>query len=516
MNAILLLAALCSADPLPPLPDLPPPRLSGTISLGWGLGASRLETDAGEGWGMGMRAFGEWHPWEAFSLRTSVKALEARGKSESFRTSLMGTGLDGFLEWPSGPFRPRLGTGIGVDLVNAQYQPGTTRFRPRERWTFRTPVELGAEWILGPQVSLQLWGEAQVYSSPGDLLDGLAGGGGSLGARDQVVTAGISAAYRLDPVRDTDHDGVDDSRDRCRTASEDRDGFQDEDGCPDPDNDKDGLSDGKDECPDLAEDRDGFQDSDGCPDPDNDLDGVPDAADRCPLSAEDRDGFQDSDGCPDPDNDQDGVLDAADRCPLSAEDRDGFQDSDGCPEFDNDGDAVPDSLDQCPREAEDRDGFQDGDGCPDLDNDRDGIVDSADKCPNIAETVNGFQDVDGCPDIALAPGASMIADRVWFHESSDEFLQESEAMIQEIGDWLAKSSEVSIEIRGYTDDLGSDRVNQILSQKRAEALRQALLSRGISPARVRSKGFGKSNPIASNRTQDGRARNRRLEIVRIH
>ena len=72
-----------------------------------------------------------------------------------------------------------------------------------------------------------------------------------------------------------------------------------------------------------AEDKDGFKDDDGCPDPDNDLDQVPDAQDRCPTSAEDKDGFQDDDGCPDPDNDEDGVLDAADACPTAAETIDG-------------------------------------------------------------------------------------------------------------------------------------------------------------------------------------------------
>jgi outer membrane protein OmpA-like peptidoglycan-associated protein len=82
------------------------------------------------------------------------------------------------------------------------------------------------------------------------------------------------------------------------------------------DRDRDGFPDRSDTCPDQPEDRDGFKDTDGCPDPDNDGDGVLDADDRCPLQAEDLDGFEDADGCPDPDNDHDGVLDADDRCPL--------------------------------------------------------------------------------------------------------------------------------------------------------------------------------------------------------
>ena len=81
-----------------------------------------------------------------------------------------------------------------------------------------------------------------------------------------------------------------------------------------------------------AEDKDGFQDDDGCPDPDNDNDGIPDAADKCPNEPEDKDGFQDDDGCPDPDNDADGVVDGSDKCPDQPETKNGYQDDDGCPD----------------------------------------------------------------------------------------------------------------------------------------------------------------------------------------
>jgi outer membrane protein OmpA-like peptidoglycan-associated protein len=98
------------------------------------------------------------------------------------------------------------------------------------------------------------------------------------------------------------------------------------------DRDGDGLIDDEDECPDEPEDRDGFQDGDGCPDEDNDRDGILDAADDCPDSAEDRDGFQDGDGCPDDDNDRDGIADRADECPDEPETANSYQDQDGCPD----------------------------------------------------------------------------------------------------------------------------------------------------------------------------------------
>jgi OmpA-OmpF porin, OOP family len=114
---------------------------------------------------------------------------------------------------------------------------------------------------------------------------------------------------------DLDGDGILDNVDKCPRIPEDKDGFQDEDGCPDDDNDQDGITDKLDKCPNDPEDRDGFEDSDGCPDPDNDKDGIPDTADKCPNEPEDKDGFEDEDGCPDPDNDKDGIPDIADKCP---------------------------------------------------------------------------------------------------------------------------------------------------------------------------------------------------------
>ncbi|CAN5639386.1 hypothetical protein BH11MYX1_BH11MYX1_19480 [soil metagenome] len=118
----------------------------------------------------------------------------------------------------------------------------------------------------------------------------------------------------------------------------------------DGDRDGDGIPDREDKCPNEPEDKDMFQDDDGCPDLDNDGDGIPDDKDKCPLDPEDRDGFQDDDGCPDLDNDGDGIPDRNDRCPSEAEDKDGFQDLDGCPDLDNDGDGIPDAKDKCPLE----------------------------------------------------------------------------------------------------------------------------------------------------------------------
>ncbi len=124
----------------------------------------------------------------------------------------------------------------------------------------------------------------------------------------------------------------------------------------DRDRDQDGILDDEDKCPDDPEDKDGFEDADGCPDPDNDQDGVPDVADKCPNAPEDKDGFEDADGCPDPDNDQDGIPDAKDGCPNQA----GPKENNGCPDADRDQDGIVDRLDKCP----DVPGVRELDGCP--------------------------------------------------------------------------------------------------------------------------------------------------------
>ena len=157
-------------------------------------------------------------------------------------------------------------------------------------------------------------------------------------ARDhvQVADRNARAAYRMSPrdqcigptkPGDRDGDGINDDVDKCPDEPEDHDGFEDEDGCPEPDNDKDGILDTADKCPNEPEDKDNFEDEDGCPDPDNDTDGLLDGVDKCPNEPEDKDGFEDEDGCPDPDNDKDGVADSADKCPMVP----GPPDNQGCP-----------------------------------------------------------------------------------------------------------------------------------------------------------------------------------------
>jgi hypothetical protein len=266
---------------------------------------------------------------------------------------------------------------------------------------------------------LEVEGGVRVYATSAFAVVVGAGSGlsdGAIGSPDARFF--LSIGYAPD-VRDSDNDGVPNSRDRCLLVPEDRDGAQDDDGCPDDDNDGDRRPDNTDQCPAQAEDIDGFEDDDGCPETDNDKDGLVDLDDKCINDAEDGREPNPKDGCPASkrDFDVDNIMDDVDKCPRELEDVDGFEDADGCPEPDNDQDGVADDADQCPVCPEDRDNFEDGDGCPELDNDRDGVADASDKCPNEAETINGITDGDGCPDaggtaVARIDGDRLVIDRI--------------------------------------------------------------------------------------------------------
>jgi OOP family OmpA-OmpF porin len=263
------------------------------------------------------------------------------------------------------------------------------------------------------------------------------------------------------------------------------------------DTDGDGIPDEKDKCPNEPEDKDGFQDDDGCPDPDNDGDGIPDAVDKCPVDAEDFDGFQDADGCPDLDNDGDGIPDAQDKCPNDPEDKDGFQDADGCPDPDNDGDGIPDIKDRCPDQPETKNGYQDEDGCPD---------EVPQKLKKFSGTIQGIN----------------------FKVGSDEILASSNTLLDEAVKVLTEYKDINLEISGHTDDqdfkapaAAKIHNNMELSQARADSVKAYMVKKGIDPSRLNAKGMGDSLPIidpkglTGAKLQEARTKNRRVEFKLI-
>jgi outer membrane protein OmpA-like peptidoglycan-associated protein len=251
-------------------------------------------------------------------------------------------------------------------------------------------------------------------------------------------------------------------------------------------------------------------------DGDRDGDGIRDSLDKCPDEPEDKDGFADEDGCPDKDNDEDAVVDIYDACPNVAEDRDGFKDSDGCPEVDNDEDGILDVKDKCPNDAEDKDGFEDADGCPDKDNDQDGIPDKEDLCPNEPETKNGYADDDGCPDaeqIRVLGDKIVLDDRVHFMVNSHIIRGISYPLLERLARLISQHPEyIHIDVQGHTDERGPDWFNDKLSQDRANAVMEFLVSRGVARARLTAHGFGRSKPLVDKSSEYAWYMNRRVEF----
>lgn len=285
------------------------------------------------------------------------------------------------------------------------------------------------------------------------------------------------------------------------------------------DRDGDGIVDDRDGCPDEAEDKDGFEDADGCPDLDNDGDGILDVDDDCPLVKEDYDGDRDDDGCPEGregDRDGDGIPDEVDNCPDVPEDFDGFQDEDGCPDEDNDGDGIPDVNDLCPNDAEDVDGFQDEDGCPDVDNDGDRILDVDDACPNDPETYNGHEDEDGCPDkglVIVEDTQITILEKIYFETDSAIIKSRSFPLLDAVAATLNGNPQITlVEIQGHADERGSDAYNIKLTRARAESVMNALIERGVLKDRLRSAGYGERCPVDPKHNAAAWEKNRRVEF----
>ncbi len=177
---------------------------------------------------------------------------------------------------------------------------------------------------------------------------------------------------------------------------------------------------------------------------------------------------------------------------------------------DRDGDNIPDSLDKCPTTPEDRDGFSDKDGCPDYDNDADGIPDSTDACPEE----KGTEFNRGCPETGDLRFERTVLTAVAFEPGKSKIVSGSE-ILDKIFDAMQKAPASKIEFQVHTDNLGPSDSCRALSQKRADVLKLYLVAKGIRPDRIKALGMGSDFPVADNSTEEGRAKNRGVEVRRI-
>ncbi len=283
-------------------------------------------------------------------------------------------------------------------------------------------------------------------------------------------------------MQDRDKDGVADEEDTCP----DTPGLVLMNGCPDSDGDK--VIDSKDLCPTEA----GSIALKGCPD--RDKDGIADKDDKCPDQA----GPAKTGGCPMPDADGDGVADTEDACPNAA----GLATMGGCP--DRDADGIADKDDSCPDEA----GTAALNGC--ADSDGDGVANSRDKCPTEAGTLANM----GCPEVKKEDKeiVTLATKMIQFETSKAILLKSSATTLDQIADVLKSHPAYKLTISGHTDNIGDAKRNLRLSDDRAKACRDALVSRGIDATRMSFAGFGKTKPVADNRTKEGREKNRRVDF----
>jgi OmpA-OmpF porin, OOP family len=213
--------------------------------------------------------------------------------------------------------------------------------------------------------------------------------------------------------------------------------------------------------------------------------------------------------CKVPDSDGDGVVDALDKCPNTPAGR--KVNAQGC-ELDSDGDGVVDALDKCPNTPAGR--KVNAQGC-ELDTDGDGVVDALDKCPTIfAKTA------DGCPEPVAEPAPvpvvapqKLVLHDVLFETNKATLTQDATATLDQAAASLQEWGHVKVEVAGYADDRGTPEYNEKLSLRRADAVRTYLIGKGVDADRLTTKGYGESNPVADNTTDEGRSANRRVELV---
>ena len=230
---------------------------------------------------------------------------------------------------------------------------------------------------------------------------------------------------------------------------------------------------------------------------DIDGDGIVDSKDMCPNTPK---GVKVDDfGCP-LDTDGDGIADYLDKCSDTPK---GVKvDSYGCP-LDTDGDGVADYLDKCPNTPS---GVKiDSDGCP-LDTDGDGVADYLDKCPDTPK--NNKVDNNGCS--ILEP--IIIGTVANFTFDSFNLLKDSYPKLNKLANSMKEQTQYIAIVEGYTDAYGQADYNMILSKRRVESVINYLVSKGVDRDRFRIQAYGETNPVASNKTKDGRASNRRVVV----
>jgi OOP family OmpA-OmpF porin len=202
---------------------------------------------------------------------------------------------------------------------------------------------------------------------------------------------------------------------------------------------------------------------------------------------------------PPPDSDTDTVPDTTDMCPSLRGEPSNDPLMHGCPPIpaDFDGDGIPDALDACPRTV----------GEPQLERKQHG-------CPRLSAPPQAAPPAVAPPAATLEASKITISEQVQFETGTAQLRPESSAILEQVAQVLQKHPEIELlEVAGHTDDTGTDDLNLRLSRERASAVLEWLVSRGVVRQRLRAEGYGRKHPLGDNTSEEGRAKNRRVEFV---
>jgi outer membrane protein OmpA-like peptidoglycan-associated protein len=133
---------------------------------------------------------------------------------------------------------------------------------------------------------------------------------------------------------------------------------------------------------------------------------------------------------------------------------------------------------------------------------------------NVLEIESMKQEVVASEMFEKINKEGFIALYINFETGKSDIKPESQPIIDQLSEMLKQNSTLKISIEGHTDNVGGENTNQPLSESRAKSVNNALISKGIEVSRLKSKGWGQSKPIADNSTEEGRAKNRRVEILK--
>ncbi|HNN97351.1 MAG TPA: OmpA family protein, partial [Pseudomonadota bacterium] len=469
-----------------------------------------------------INSFSDRQPFPAQSGESGVRVLPKLIAGGLF-SHILWSVTAGFYYRPSQAITglaPQFGNSAGSELLIGAaiaYASLEHRFAIGPEAVYSATV-LGENALQPQTMSLDLLLAAH-YNIARILQVGVAGGYGVLqqsGSPDARALLRLAyAPMKPEKPKDRDHDGVPDKTDLCPDEHQGSRPDPEMLGCPLRDRDNDDIADKIDQCPDEPAGAKPDPNKLGCPLRDKDGDGALDPDDQCIDEPAGARPDPKKPGCPLRDRDGDGVVDIDDQCVEMPAGNNPDPLRPGCPDLDTDNDGVFDGKDQCKTVPAGNNPDPARPGCPIPDRDKDLVPDGVDACPDKPGAPSADPKKNGCPGLVEVKGSMIvILQQVFFATAKDVILPKSFPVLNAVADVLSQIPQIQrVAIEGHTDNKGKADYNRDLSARRAKSVMTYLMGRGIAEARLESHGYGPDKPVADNKTEKGRALNRRVDFV---